>query len=679
MTQLHYYHGYGRKEGHNGHRMTSDSHRHHGDRIHNVNWKSHSIDYGNSYDVGWKWFSIGLLLASLCSCLHSVVLKSAPVPSPKQTARQLDPLIPSQARTQKGLRKNLMDAHPALDSMESYRSYSFRSTYGRDNVSPNYEEFDLTHRAIQTETEEAETISSGEESTDDSQEITTTTSASPWSNAYNIETDWLNVPNTGSVVSDGTRLRSILLDGYDKYSFPFEWAWEQEVEEEMEDGATNSSSSNLRSGVPIEIGINIHKAHKLEIAESTLDLSVWFRIAWYDPRLTWNPDDFGGVKSLFFYVSDGNGGEGSSEIWTPDIYVWNAAESITDTLDNTNAIVTSDGRAFWSRPGRIHSICQYEGLKDFPFDKLSCKLEVGSWSHSGLYIRPAKLETSSGDGLSFGGSDTSGTYHGEFRIDQKLSNVERIVYPPFPGVPEEDWPVLIYQIYFDRASGPYMRGVILTNMLLNLAAFCSFWIPPHVGERIGLAITCVLSAVAGELVFSSMLLVDENVSWYNIFMMTSTAFALAVVFESAVVIYFFYYTEDDLVPTWARCLIDRFNGKPAVEPVVESGEGNQLNAADEIARNDGDSNEDGNVDRPSSEEEEEEEELLKNGFSPGPKSVNLHHEWRVRAGNFKSEQEAINNDYWQKIAGRVDEVCRVVFPLAYFIFLGWILSIRHGP
>ena len=85
----------------------------------------------------------------------------------------------------------------------------------------------------------------------------------------------------------------------------------------------------------------------------------------------------------------------------------------------------------------------------------------------------------------------------------------------FKGCPEEDWPVLIYKLEFDRASAPYVRTIVFLNILLNLAAFACFWIPPHVGERMGLAITCVLAAVAGELVVASMLPVCAELSWYN--------------------------------------------------------------------------------------------------------------------------------------------------------------------
>ena len=46
-------------------------------------------------------------------------------------------------------------------------------------------------------------------------------------------------------------------------------------------------------------------------------------------------------------------------------------------------IVQSDGTAFWSRPGEINSMCQLEGLVDFPFDQIVCRMRFGGWSLGG--------------------------------------------------------------------------------------------------------------------------------------------------------------------------------------------------------------------------------------------------------------------------------------------------------
>ena len=114
------------------------------------------------------------------------------------------------------------------------------------------------------------------------------------------------------------RLRHDLLWGhenferyfYDKHSYPWEYAW------------YNQSVGN-RTGVPIETNINFHRVFSVDIVNSVMDLVVWFRMVWVDPRLTWDPAEYGGLNKTWFWL----GGSETSEIWTPDIELWNLEES----------------------------------------------------------------------------------------------------------------------------------------------------------------------------------------------------------------------------------------------------------------------------------------------------------------------------------------------------------------
>ena len=502
--------------------------------------------------------------------------------------------------------------------------------------------------------------------------------------------------------------------------------------------------------------------HALNIPESTADLVVWVRIKWTDPRLMWDPAEFGGLTTAWFFLSDGMGGGESSEIWAPDMYLWNQEEDMSGTLADTYATVSSDGTVFWSRPGRIKSTCKYIGLENFPFDRLGCALEFGSWAHSGLYFRPVKLN---GDGYTIGGSETAGGSYQEFFLIPDDVAVESIIYPPFPSSPEEDWPVLIYTLTFERASAPYVRGVVLINILLNFAAFACFWIPPHVGERMGLAITCVLAAVAGELVVAAMLPICQEMSWYTRFSIGSTTFALFVVFESTIVIFFFYFTGDDLMPTYIKYMKrkwkeqqirrieenarkewekdeNRINGAGfddtaakkmdatkleqsqsqqgdrSQRPLHTSNAGVRWKVGETVVfgcdgDGDGDSGDAGSDEIFEGDDglpdDAQSEGILRNtaksigsltsgcainratlgGNKNGIVSLRdslaeTKYDWMnerslavqlADAGDFKTKAEAANNTYWQVVSGYIDEGSRVVIPMMYCAFLGYIF---HG-
>lgn len=351
-------------------------------------------------------------------------------------------------------------------------------------------------------------------------------------------------------------------------------------------------------------------------------------------------------------------------------------------------------------------------------------MEIGSWGFSGLYLRPVKF---GGTGVSVGGSDTAGEAYAEYSLSDV--SCDEHLYPPYPGAPEEDWPVMFYHLTFKRAWQPYARGYITLQIILNLAAFCCFWLPPHIGERMSLSITAMLAAVASELVVSSNLPPASEITWVAKFSLVSLVFAALALFESAAVIYFYYHTGGTLTPKWVTWFKrkvsdfkmrlkderdnntplddsaspeDEFNeneqttgrqkppsynekpsslnstGKP-LESLDESGEvsyayGDDESAGDEVS------------------DDASEDVVIKQLRSrPGPRRRNsllMKHQGysfqrRISgsfrkaaktilgrdADDFKNAQEMENNLRWQKVANNIDNIARVVFPATYVIFL----------
>lgn len=349
--------------------------------------------------------------------------------------------------------------------------------------------------------------------------------------------------------SSSARLRTELLNNYDKGSYPWNTVWNST-------STTTTQNDEIRTGLEIELDLNFHKVFSIDVTNSVVDMVVWVRQRWKDPRLAWDPADYDGLQNAWFWIDAGTGPGGeTSEIWTPDLELWNMEESLSTSLTSTHAIVTPDGTVFWSRPGHIKPVCKFRGLDQFPFDSLECTMEIGSWSFSGLYIRPTLMNDK---GYSIGGSDTAGEAFAEY----SLSNVdaEEHIYPPYPSAPSEDWPVIFYHVTFDRAWQPYARGYLVLQIVLNLIAFCCFWLPPHIGERMSLSITAVLAAVASELVVSASLPAASDATWFSKFSIASLMFASIALFESAAVIYFYYKTGDDMIPHWFKILKEKVKG-----------------------------------------------------------------------------------------------------------------------
>ncbi len=121
-----------------------------------------------------------------------------------------------------------------------------------------------------------------------------------------------------------------------------------------------------------------------------------------------------------------------------DIELWNLDEGLKSSFDDAYAIVSNDGSIYWSRPGHLRPACKFYGLDNFPFDKLTCTMEFGSWAYSGKYLRPVK---GGGGGYTIGGSETAGESYNEFSfIEEDPVVCTEHIYPPYPSSPEEDWP-----------------------------------------------------------------------------------------------------------------------------------------------------------------------------------------------------------------------------------------------
>lgn len=398
-------------------------------------------------------------------------------------------------------------------------------------------------------------------------------------------------------------IRRDLLRVYDPVSYPWIYHWKN----------SRTEPSSMRKGIPVGVGINFHKVLDVNVKDSTLDLLVWFRLTWNDPRLMWNPDDYEGLNRTTFRV----GNPEVTELWYPDILLWNQDDQLGDSLFDTQASVTSDGTVFWTRPGHLKPSCKFEGLSKFPFDKLECDMEFGSWINSGLYIRPYPLE----GGIQLGGSKTAGQSFSEVTLVNMT--VEEVIYPPFLVAPEEDWPVLIYHATFSRAWQTYIRSFVVLHILLNIIGFLCFWMPPEGGERMGLCVTALLASVASEIVIVDQLPRSAEFTWLSSFSLASLFFSVVPIIESAIVTHFYHHTYKKMFA-------------PQYLSVLKKKIAKNLRKAESRVERD-----------------ESASEIMT-----------------------RTNEEIDYNEYWRSVADMIDEVARIVIPVLYVIVCGLFFSAR---
>ena len=190
--------------------------------------------------------------------------------------------------------------------------------------------------------------------------------------------------------------------------------------------------------------------------------------------MTWDPEEWGGVNQLNVEAS---------EIWKPDIVLYNnAEETYGGGTEKYKTLVSlyPDGTHTWFAPTTFKSGCKIN-VADFPFDTQYCKMKFGSWSydssklnlsrHYAPLISQQYLNSSIWDILDI------------------LVAYKAVKYHCCPNLYQD----LTFTFIFKRHPLYYVFNVIAPCIVLVSMVLFSFWLPPASGERLSLMITVLLS------------------------------------------------------------------------------------------------------------------------------------------------------------------------------------------
>ena len=209
----------------------------------------------------------------------------------------------------------------------------------------------------------------------------------------------------------------------------------------------------------------------IDSSRGQMRLKVWVRLAWSDLRLSWDPLNYSNITQVTFRTTYPTT---STEIWTPDVQLYNANVGNSATLDDALATVFYDGSVFWSRPGILDTLCKFSGLVAFPFDQLTCAMEWAGWSWSGGF----QGITLRGQGYSESTSeDTAGSSYQEYSIEGVAVDLKTNFYDAYPSEP---WTLVKYTVRLGRASFYYTLLIILPTVLLTYLSFGVFFMSHEV-------------------------------------------------------------------------------------------------------------------------------------------------------------------------------------------------------
>lgn len=90
--------------------------------------------------------------------------------------------------------------------------------------------------------------------------------------------------------------------------------------------------------------------------------------SWKDPYLSWNPKDYGGLGTVRLPASD---------VFTPDIVLFNNADTRIENQREALVVIYSDGEILWVPTSIFRSTCSID-IKFFPYDQQNCSMVFGN-------------------------------------------------------------------------------------------------------------------------------------------------------------------------------------------------------------------------------------------------------------------------------------------------------------
>ncbi|CAE7666773.1 acr-7 [Symbiodinium pilosum] len=355
---------------------------------------------------------------------------------------------------------------------------------------------------------------------------------------------------TESYTDDATRLRTDLLRNYDSVVPP----------------RSKRAVEYSKAGTDVAMEIRIFKVQGVDASVGQMRLKVWVRMSWYDTRLSWDPAAYGNITSTHFRGMHATNAE-NSEIWLPDVQLYNANVGNEFSLDNALAVAYSDGSVFWSRPGLLDTLCKFSGLVAFPHDVLKCSMEWGGWTYSGGY-QGINL---SGKGYSEATTeDTAGSSYQEYSIEGVEVETKTNFYDAYPSEP---WTLVKYTVKLGRASFYYSLLIIFPTTLITYLSFGVFFMSHEVGERLSFGITLLLVIEVMKTTGASFVPVCGELLWIDLFMLVNTVFCCASLVETMLVLFFAFHIDQHFLPKWLAWAAPWCLCRPDPNLLVESNAG----------------------------------------------------------------------------------------------------------
>ncbi|XP_031589118.2 neuronal acetylcholine receptor subunit alpha-7 [Oreochromis aureus] len=291
--------------------------------------------------------------------------------------------------------------------------------------------------------------------------------------------------------------------------------------------------SNDSHSLTVHFSFSLLQIMDVDEKNQVLTTNIWLQLYWTDFYLQWNTSDYPGVTNVRFP---------DSQIWRPDILLYNSADERFDASFHTNILVNSTGYCQYLPPGIFKSTC-YIDVRWFPFDVQRCDLKFGSWTYGGWSLDLQMIE-----------ADITGYIaNGEWDLVEVPGRRNERFY----DCCKEPYPDVTFTVVMRRRTLYYGLNLLIPCVLISTLALLVFLLPADSGEKISLGITVLLSLTVFMLLVAEIMPATSDsvplIAQY--FATTMVIVGLSVIATVLVLQYHHHDPDGGHMPQWTRVIL----------------------------------------------------------------------------------------------------------------------------
>ncbi|CAF3689148.1 unnamed protein product [Rotaria socialis] len=253
--------------------------------------------------------------------------------------------------------------------------------------------------------------------------------------------------------ADAKRLLNELMTDYNRYVLPVQ---------------------SINQKVNVSLGLKLSQLSDIDERNQIMTTNVWLEQEWTDHKLTWIPGQYGGIDVLEIP---------SSDIWVPDVVLYNNADGTYEVNTITKAHVFWNGTIKWNPPVIYKSYCAID-IEYYPFDEQNCSLKFGTWTHNGNLV---DLHHKTGDIVVDFGVDLSDYYPSiEWDILAAPAIRHVVLYDCCKDDPYFD---VTFSLLIRRKPLFYMVNLVIPCINIAFLTILVFYLPSDCGEKLTLSIS----------------------------------------------------------------------------------------------------------------------------------------------------------------------------------------------